>query len=53
MTIRHILTHIYNFFNVSLRQQKADEAYLNEATSLVDLERRMREIEQKRGVVGL
>ncbi len=53
MTIRHILTHIRNFFNTSRRQQIADEAYLNEATSIVDLERRMREIENRRGVLGL
>jgi hypothetical protein len=47
MKIRHILTQIIDFFNVEKREREAVNKYLSEATSRVDLERRMRELEMR------
>lgn len=49
MKLIHILTHINNFFDTSKRRQTLEEAYLNKATSVADLERRMRELERADG----
>lgn len=47
MKLLHILTYIKNYFNLELRQRLADEEYLANSTSLVDLERRMKELDNR------
>ncbi len=47
MKIRHILTQIKNFFDTEKRQKDADYRYLSEAVDTVDLERRLRELENR------
>lgn len=43
MKIKHILTRIFSVFEPT---QSKENEYLNQVTSLVDLERRIRELER-------
>lgn len=45
--MKKILTHILDFLDVEKRQKVQDDAFLAEATSLVDLERRLQILENR------
>jgi phage regulator Rha-like protein len=52
MKIKHILTQIRDYFDEDKQRKIAEEAFLSEATDIVDLERRLRILENtKRGVM--
>jgi hypothetical protein len=45
--MKKILTHILDFLDVEKRQKVKDDEFLAEATSLVDLERRLQILENR------